>query len=328
MNAVTGPACSHCLSPLQPEDIVCPQCHTLVYANQLETMRAQALELEGLHDYANAKRVWASALTLLPANAKQARWIEEHLRELSQLPAQAMQPPAQHSTWARRLGPFAPLLVLAVKAKTIFFALFKVKFLFSFAAFLGLYWALFGAWFGLGFAAMILLHEMGHYVEVRRRGLPAEMPVFLPGLGAYVKWQALGVSDEVRAMVSLAGPAAGTAAALAAYAIFLHNGYEVWAALAHTGAWLNLLNLIPIWVLDGAGAAHPLDRFGCFSLMLFCGVLFWWTSQPVLLLVMAGFAWQLYRKQMPVAGSLRVQIYLAALLAVLGWLMHATPLAR
>ena len=175
--------------------------------------------------------------------------------------------------WAKRLGPLAPLALLLAKAKTILFALFKLKFLFSFVAFLGIYWALYGAWFGIGFALMILLHEMGHFVEVKRRGLPAEMPVFLPGLGAYVKWQALGVSTEVRALVSLAGPAAGLLAAFVAAALFWQTGHPLWAALAHTGAWLNLLNLIPVWMLDGVGAVQPLDRMGRISLLVFSGLL-------------------------------------------------------
>jgi len=226
------------------------------------------------------------------------------------------------------LGPLAPIALVLAKAKTFFFALFKLKFLFSFAAFLGLYWAMFGAWFGLGFAMMILLHEMGHYVEVKRRGLPAEMPVFLPGLGAYVKWQALGVSTEVRALVSLAGPAAGTVAAFAAYALFLQSHNQLWAALAHTGAWLNLLNLIPVWMLDGAGAVQPLDRTGRISLLVFGVLLFWWTGQLTLLFLAAGFAWQLYRKLIPQEGSLGVQLYFAALLVGLSWLLHATPIAN
>src|SRR2546429_5828250 len=33
---------------------------------------------------------------------------------------------------------------------------------------------LYGAGFGVGFAALILAHEMGHYIDIRRRGLPAE----------------------------------------------------------------------------------------------------------------------------------------------------------
>ena len=238
-------------------------------------------------------------------------------------------PPAkpQHP-WAKRLGPLAPLAVLAAKFKTLLFALFKLKFLFSFAAFIGVYWVLFGAWFGVGFALMILLHEMGHFVEVKRRGLPAEMPVFLPGLGAYVKWQGLGVSSEVRALISLAGPAAGLLAAGLAAVVYLRTGNPLWAALAHTGAWLNLLNLIPVWMLDGASAVRPLDTVGRIGLLAISALLFWWSGELVLLMLAAGFAWQLFRKQIPAQGALGVQVYFAAVLASLAWLLHATPLPR
>ena len=322
--------CSRCLAPLLPEDKLCPQCHALVHVAELEALRTQALAFEQLGEVAKARQVWLTALQLLPADSKQAQWIEDHARKLEHsLPAPdaPKNAPTSHP-WAKRLGPLAPLALLLAKAKTLLFALFKLKFLFSFAAFLGIYWALYGAWFGIGFAIMILLHEMGHFVEVRRRGLPAEMPVFLPGLGAYVKWQALGISTEVRALVSLAGPAAGLLAALAAAALFWQTGNSLWAALAHTGAWLNLLNLIPVWMLDGAGAVPPLDRRGRLSLLAFSVLLFWWSGQGTLLLLAAGFAWQLYRKPIPASGSVPVQLYYATLMAALAWLLHATPLAR
>jgi Zn-dependent protease len=241
-------------------------------------------------------------------------------------PQPAPQPGKPQHPWAKRLGPLAPLAVLLAKAKTVLLALFKLKFLFSFAAFLGVYWALFGAWFGVGFAVMILLHEMGHFAEAKRRGLPAEMPVFLPGLGAYVKWQGLGVSTEVRALISLAGPAAGLLAALLAAALYWRTGNPLWAALAHTGAWLNLLNLIPVWMLDGASAVQPLDTMGRVSLLVVSGLLFWWSGEWVLLMLAAGFAWQLFRKPIPADGTLTVQLYFAAVLATLAWLLHATPL--
>jgi len=237
-------------------------------------------------------------------------------------------PPKPRHPWAKRLGPLAPLAILAAKFKTLLFAVFKLKFFFSFAAFIGLYWALFGAWFGAGFALMILLHEMGHFVEVKRRGLPADMPVFLPGLGAYVKWQGLGVTTEARALISLAGPAAGLLAAVPAAMIYWRTGNPLWAALAHTGAWLNLLNLVPVWMLDGASAVRPLDTMGRVSLLAISALLFWWSGEVVLLMLAAGFAWQLYRKQIPTQGALAVQLYFAGVVASLAWLLHATPVLR
>jgi Zn-dependent protease len=228
--------------------------------------------------------------------------------------------------WAKRLGPLAPLALLLAKGKALLVALLKLKFLFSFVAFLGIYWAIYGAWFGIGFAVMILMHEMGHFLEVKRRGLPADMPVFLPGLGAYVKWQALGVSTEVRGIIALAGPAAGLLATLIAALLYWQTGHPLWAALAHTGAWLNLLNLIPVWILDGAAAVPPLDKLGRASLLVFSMLLCWWSGEVMLLLVAAGFAWQLFRKEFPEQGSVTVQLYYGGLLATLTWLLHAMPL--
>jgi len=245
-------------------------------------------------------------------------------------PDQNPSPPPEKrpQSWARRLGPLAPIALVLAKAKTFLFALFKLKFLFSFVAFLGIYWALYGAWFGIGFAVMILLHEMGHFAEIKRRRLPAEMPVFLPGLGAYVKWQAMGISTQVRALVSLAGPAAGLLASFIAAGLYWHTGNLLWKALAHTGAWLNLLNLIPVWILDGIGAVQPLDKMARVSLLVFSVLLFWWSGEIVLLLLAAGFAWQLYRKQIPNDGSVAVQLYFAVVLAALTWLLHVTTLAK
>jgi Zn-dependent protease len=70
------------------------------------------------------------------------------------------------------------IAILLAKSKAVLGAIFKLKFLLSFFAFLSIYAALYGAMFGLGFAALILIHEMGHFIDIKRRGLPADMPVF------------------------------------------------------------------------------------------------------------------------------------------------------
>jgi Zn-dependent protease len=166
--------------------------------------------------------------------------------------------------------------------------IFKLKFLFSFAAFIGLYWAAWGPKFGIGFALLILIHELGHFVEIKRRGLPAEMPVFLPGLGAYVRWQAMGVTQETRAAISLAGPLAGFLSAAACGVVAVKTGDPIWLALARTGAWLNILNLIPIWVLDGAGAMTPLNWMEKSLVALVSGGLGYALKENVFYFVAAG----------------------------------------
>jgi Zn-dependent protease len=205
-------------------------------------------------------------------------------------------------------------------------AIFKLKFLLSFVAFFGVYWAMFGAKFGIGFAVLILLHEMGHYIDVKRRGLPADMPVFLPGLGAYVRWQALGVPIETQAAVSLAGPLAGFFAAVVCAAIWSQTQDPLWAALGRAGAWLNLLNLIPVWVLDGGRAALALDKLQRGILLTACLGLWLLLGENMYFLVALGFAYQaFFAGDLPSRPSWMITIYFIAVLAGLGTIMHFLP---
>jgi Zn-dependent protease len=256
----------------------------------MEGAAAAARGLEAAGDLQGAYQKWMSILPLLPPESKQAIWIRDHLGELQSAAANAHRP-RQHGTqgkWARRLAPLAPIAIVLSKAKTFLFAIFKLKFLFSFASFIGLYWAMWGPKFGIGFAVLILIHELGHYVEIRRRGLPADMPFFLPGLGAYVRWQAMGVSQETRAAVSLAGPLAGFLSAAICASIGMKTRGPVWFALARTGAWLNILNLIPVWVLDGAGAMIPLNWMEKLLVMAVAGSLGYATHEGVFYFVAGG----------------------------------------
>jgi hypothetical protein len=215
-----------------------------VHAEALERMSSQARELENQSKPVEARERWLEALQLLPAESTQAAWVRDHARQLG-LSARPVAQAETRSKWAKKLGPLAPLAIALSKAKVLL-AVFKLNFLLSLAAFIGVYWALWGLKFGLGFVGLVFLHEMGHFIDIKRRGLPAEMPVFLPGLGAYVRWQALGVSRETRAAVSLAGPLAGLLAAAACALVWWHTGSGIWAALARASAWLNVLNLIPV----------------------------------------------------------------------------------
>jgi Zn-dependent protease len=203
---------------------------------------------------------------------------------------------------------------------------FKLKFLLSFAAFFAFYWAAFGLKFGLGFASLILLHEMGHFIDIKRRGLPAEMPVFLPGLGAFVRWQALGVSLETRAAVSLAGPLAGLLSAAACAVIWYQTADPLWAALARAGAWLNLLNLIPVWVLDGGQAALALGKMERAILLTACLALWLVLGENLFFLVAVGAGYQVFfAGDLPAHPSRSTTIYFVVVLTGLGILLHLMP---
>ena len=309
--------CRRCSHDLAPGALICDQCQALVYANELDRISDQAHAMEAKGEWLQARDRWLSALPLLPHDSAQRGWIQRHAREL-EIEAGKPAQPGQTSKWAKRLAPLGPIGVLLAKSKVLLTLLFKLKFLLSFGATIALYWALYGPIFGIGFVTMILIHEMGHYVDVKRRGLPAEMPVFLPGLGAYVRWQAMGVSLETRAAVSLAGPLAGWLAAAACLLIWTQTHSPAWAVLTQWGAALNILNLIPIWVLDGSQAILALSKAERVVLLVGSLMLSFMLHQQIFILVALGAAWRLFTNDAPERPSFRTTAYFLIVLTLLG----------
>lgn len=307
---------------LPPGSLACPQCHTLVHARELQELSGSAKFLEEHGDLARAREHWEKALELLPGDAAQTVWIRGHLSYLER--AAGAGEPADKYKWARKLGPLAPIAVLLAKSKSLFL-LFKFKSLFTLWLFLAFYFELYGLKFGVGFAVLIVIHEMGHYIDIRRRGLPADMPVFLPGLGAYVRWQGLGVTPEVRAAVSLAGPLAGWLGGVACLGLLWHTGDALWGGLARASAFLNILNLIPVWVLDGGQAAAALDPAERGVLAGTSMALWLLVDEKVFLLVAGGFLWRLYAKGRSEGPSRRATVYFAVVLTLLGVLLRLVP---
>jgi Zn-dependent protease len=293
----SGQTCKRCRSQLAPGALSCSHCNALVHADELERLAAEARALEAQSRLPEARERWLTILPLLPHDSQQSEWIRGHAHELeSAAPAaRRAQTPGTANTWAKRLGPLGPIALLLAKFKTVFLLIPKLKFLFSFALFIGAYWALWGPKFGIGFAVLVLVHEMGHYIDIKRRGLPADMPMFLPGLGAYVRWQAMGVSLETRAAVSLAGPLAGWLAAAVCSLIWYVTRDPIWAALARTGAWFNALNLTPVWIFDGAQAARALRKTECALLLLVAAGLGYATHEGIFYIVAAGSLWPILK---------------------------------
>jgi Zn-dependent protease len=311
---------------LQLGALACPQCHVLLHGRELDRLAREARALEEKREFAQAREIWSRSLTLLPPDSKQAEWMLERLRSLEISAAQLPDPNAKPShTWARRFGPLAPILILLAKSKGLLLAIFKLKFLLSFFSFIAIYVAIFGWRYGVGISVCLLIHEMGHYIDIKRRGLPAEMPVFLPGLGAYVRWKSLGVTRRQIAQISLAGPLAGLLAAAACYVLFIHTHDPLWAALARTGAVLNLLNLIPVWVLDGGQASNSLGLIGRIGLLVAVLVLWIYTGEGIFFLVCAGIGWRLYTKDKPAQEDWNAWIYYVVLLTALGYILHLIP---
>jgi Zn-dependent protease len=322
--SASAQSCRNCSNELAPGALVCDRCHALVHADELERLASDAKKLEAERQFRLARERWLAALKILPASSEQAEWVRRHSRELLET-ALAAEDPGSKGEWAKKLGPFGPIAVLLAKSKAVLAALFNLKFLLSFIAFLGFYWTAFGARFGIGFGLLILIHEMGHFIDVKRRGLPAEMPVFLPGLGAYVQWKAMGISEETRAAVSLAGPFAGWIASAICVLLWRATGDSLWAALARSGAWLNVLNLTPVWLLDGGQAISVLDKTGRLWILTAC-LIFWLVfGQGVFFVVAAGTVWRLLTKDFPNESSHITTMYYLGVLTSLAIVLRIVP---
>ena len=153
----------------------------------------------------------------------------------------------------QRRGFLDRLIGLAVLAGGFakFFAFFV-----SFAAYS--FW--FGSWqFGLGFVLLILVHELGHFIEARRQGVPVTLPTFVPFVGAFVTTRQSGLAPWRSALISLAGPFLGGLGAAAVWALGSARDTTWLVVLANIGFLLNAFNLLPIGFLDGG------HIFRCFN---------------------------------------------------------------
>jgi Zn-dependent protease len=149
------------------------------------------------------------------------------------------------------------------------------------------YAMIFGWRYAAGFVGLIFVHEMGHFLAARQRGLNVGAPTFIPFVGAWIQLKELPHDVETEAYIGLAGPVAGTLAALGCYWVGRGNPGDsgLMLALAYAGFFINLFNLIPISPLDGGRVTAVLSPriwlLGVPVLVAF----FLWHPSPILILV-------------------------------------------
>jgi Zn-dependent protease len=163
----------------------------------------------------------------------------------------------------RWLGPIAAgALLIATKLKAVLLLAPKLKLLTTSGTMLvsiAAYALIWGWQFAVGFVLLLLVHEMGHVIQLRREGVEASAPMFIPFLGAVISAKSLGDDAGAEARVGLAGPILGTLGTLIPLGIWLVTGEEFWQALAYVGFFINLLNLLPVLPLDGGRAMAALS---------------------------------------------------------------------
>jgi Zn-dependent protease len=125
----------------------------------------------------------------------------------------------------------------------------------------GGYALFYGPWFAVALVTMIFVHEMGHVVEIRRQGMQASAPIFIPFLGAAIFQRSHPTDALKQAQIGIAGPIAGTIGATAAFALYGSTHSSVLLLAALIGFYLNLFNLIPVWQLDGSWILAPVSKW-------------------------------------------------------------------
>jgi Zn-dependent protease len=251
-------------------------------------------------------------------------------------------------TWRRALGGLAALGILAfkfaAKLKGLLLLLPKLKLFTTSASMLvsiGAYSLIWGWKFAIGFVLLLLVHELGHVIQLRREGIPASAPMFIPFLGALVAMKELPKDAAAEARVGLAGPVLGSLAALVPLGLYGLTGDELFKALAFVGFFLNLFNLLPVLPLDGGRAMAALSPWMWFvGFALLIGATFAFPNPIMILILLFGGleTWRRWRDRkspesrefhrVPPATRVAVAVVYLGLAAALAVGMEATFLDR
>jgi Zn-dependent protease len=244
------------------------------------------------------------------------------------------QGPPAGTRWAKILGSLGAaglliwklkFVVVAVlsKGKLLFLGLTKMSTMASLFVSLGVYWAAWGWKFAAAIIGGIYIHEIGHVAELRRRGMSASAPMFIPGIGAFVRLKQHAATPAEDARIGLAGPVWGLGAAFAALGIAFAMQSKFWFAIAHVTAIINLFNLTPVWELDGSRGFRALSRLQ--RGILLAVILATWiaTKEGMFVLVALVAVWRLFEKKIATAHDWVALGTFAALIVAIGAITYA-----
>ena len=187
----------------------------------------------------------------------------------------------------------------ATKLKALLLLLPKLKLFTTSASMLvsiGAYTLIWGWRFAVGFVLLLLVHELGHVIQLRREGIPASAPMFIPFLGAVVAMKELPKDAASEARVGLAGPVLGSLAALVPLGLYALTGDDLFKALAFVGFFLNLFNLLPVLPLDGGRAMAALSPWMWlvgYALLVGATVAF---PNPIMILILLFGGYETWRR--------------------------------
>ena len=319
--------CAACGTELAPSALACPSCGSLVHAGELRTLAKTAETLANAGRLAEARDAWDRALSLLPPGSAQHQQISKRVGELTHQIAEAPEATGastgDSTAWWKRgaAGGVAVAGLLLGKLKFLGLGLLKIQTLFSMLAFAGVYWTTYGWPLACGLVISIYIHEMGHVSELRRYGVSANAPLFVPGVGAFVLLKQRIDDPIVDARIGLAGPLWGLGAGAAAFAISVLTGSPTWRAIAELTGFINLFNLIPIWQLDGSRGFHALSNVQRLTIVGASALAFAATGQKLLILLGLVATFRVF--QSTTTADSRTFATFVGLIAALSWLARS-----
>ena len=328
-------SCGQCGASLAENALSCASCGQLVHSARLQELANQAKAGLEAGDLRQARERWAEALTLLPPESVQHQTIAGRVSDLDAKLAATHAAESEKNAWAKKFGKLSPLALLLWKFKTaallvltkgkfILLGLTKFSTLASMLVSFGVYLTIWGWKFAAGFVLSIYVHEMGHVSALRRFGIAATAPMFIPGFGALIWQKEAAKNAEQDAIVGLAGPLWGTGAALFALGVFRLTGQPVWGAIAQTAGWINLFNLSPIWFLDGSHAFRALAKRERIIIAGAALAMWIFTHVGMLMLVAALAAFRGFTKDAPERSSNLIVMQFLGLIVVLSLVASIT----
>jgi len=257
--------------------------------------------------------------------------------------------PAERPSVLKRAGgviaaAIALIVKFAAKLKALLILIPKLKILTTSASMLvsvAAYSLIWGWQFAIGFVLLLLVHEMGHVLQLRREGVKASAPLFIPFLGAVVGMKQAPKDAATEARVGLAGPVLGSLGCLIPLGLYAVTGNNLFRALAFVGFFLNLINLLPVLPLDGGRAMAALSpAVWVVGFVLLLGIMLVYPT-PIVLLVLLFGGMETYRRwkqrkspesqtyyRVKRGTRIAVAIVYLGLAAALGVGMHFTHLQR
>jgi Zn-dependent protease len=149
---------------------------------------------------------------------------------------------------------------------------------------------MFGWWYAVGFVGLLFVHEMGHFVAARQRGLDVGLPTFIPFVGAWIQLKQLPHDAETEAYVGIAGPLVGTLGALACFYAARATDSSLLLALSYSGFFLNLFNLIPLAPFDGGRVSAAISpKLWLVGVPILVGLFFYRPSPLLILMALLAF---------------------------------------